>query len=126
MPKQAGSALSDLPGALRVIAGVYAVFALANMFFIWSALAWWPSARTPGQRALFVLALLVWIPQFISYAILDVLEAFRPYTAVESHLTLTLLSTAIYAPLVLWYRQRRGAVEQQDAADGAGKMERRS
>jgi hypothetical protein len=121
-----GSAFTHLGGALRVIAGVYVVFALANLFLIWSFPAWWPSPHTPGQRALFVLALLTWIPQAISYAAFDVLEAIRPFTLLESHVTLTLLSTAIYAPLVLWYRQRRGAVEQQDAADGAGKMERRS
>ncbi|HEY3121184.1 MAG TPA: hypothetical protein VGL15_11215 [Vicinamibacteria bacterium] len=63
-----------------------------------------------------------WAPQAASYAAFDFLETSQRFGAVESHLTIILLSTATYAPIVLWYRDRRRAAEQRDAggADEAG------
>jgi hypothetical protein len=102
-----GSALAHLPGALRVIGSVFVVAALANAVFFWSFLMWWPAGpKTLWQSVLAVVGVLAWAPQAPIYAAFDLLEQVRRFDAIEAHLTITLLTTATYAPLVMWHRER--------------------
>jgi hypothetical protein len=103
---RAGSALTYLPGALRVIGAAFGLFALANLLVFWSFMTWWPRPRGLGQWILAVVGVAAWLPQAPAYAAFDVLETFRRFNGVESYLTLTLLSTTLYAPIILWQRER--------------------
>ena len=92
---------------------VFGACVLANTFFYWSAAAWLdlfgppPGLIAPlADRWLIMpLALLVWVSQFASYAALERIESLAPLTTAARVALVSLFSTALYAPLVLWCRR---------------------
>jgi hypothetical protein len=91
-----------------------------NTLLFWSFFALWPfpnsdfglRSATLNQWILGPLAFLLWAPQFPSYALFDQLEKFHRFEALSSHITVTLLSTALYTGVIAWYRRHRGAAER--------------
>jgi hypothetical protein len=104
---------------------LWAAFACMNTLLFWSFFALWPSpnsdfglrSATLNQWILGPLALLLWAPQFPSYALFDQLEKLHRFEALGSHVTVTLLSTAFYTGVIAWYRRHRGAAERCVEAD---------
>jgi len=95
-------------GALRVAGILLVIFAAANTLVILFFMAWWPRPETLlEQWVLMPVSLLLWAPQFPSYAAFDYVETLGRFGFVESHLAVTAMSTLIYTPLAMWWRRRR-------------------
>ena len=94
---------------------LFGVFAAANAFFVWSTDAWFEFLGPPpglvnpliDKWVIMPLALIAWVPQFVSYRVFDYIERLRHFEAIGSIVIVSLLSSVMYTPVVLWVRRRK-------------------
>jgi hypothetical protein len=111
-PTRPGVASSRGPRTAGIL---LAGFLAANAFLLWSAGAWFhPFGPATVLVNPFVdkwlivpLAIAAWAVQLPTFGLFDYLEELWEFGIVESIVIASLLSTALYTPVVLWIQIRR-------------------